>query len=66
MGYYGFFTGYLRVNYGFGKTGVFSKRRVLWFFMGYLWVITEHPRKHHSSIIIVVKIVDGCYQDQSN
>ena len=39
MGYYGFFTGYLRVNYGFGKTGVFSKRRVLWFFMGFLWDI---------------------------
>lgn len=36
------------------------------FFMGYLWVITEHPRKHHTSIIIVVKFVDGCYQDRSN
>ena len=69
MGYYGFFSGYLRVNYGFGKTGFFGKEGFMvfyGFFMGYLWVITEHPRKHHTSIIIVVKFVDGCYQDRSN
>ena len=26
MGYYGFFTGYLRVNYGLGITGVFFEK----------------------------------------